>query len=238
MLFYCDLLICSGWLVVTAVVTFLNSFMCWSRFGNNSIRKASQLTTSTFMSINFLYGTFVLALYCTPICLVESSCWSKSPSSSSDLRTLSISIFSFCLTFPSTSIILVRGPLVYPLISGNIRQPKMEPSLRQYTQNRVCYVVYRAIRSSRNNPNMNHLLMSEIFSTNCVELNSSLKCGRIETSWWPYESLWSSQIMLYIVSRNCIIWMISRTMFLRKRKLGPVMIMTMSERLAVTSKKG
>ena len=101
------------------------------------------------MSINFLYGTFVLILYCTPICLVESSCLTKS---SSDLRTLSISLFSFCLTFPSTSIILVRGPLVYPLISWNIRQPKMEPSLPQYTQNRVCYVVYRATGSSRNNP--------------------------------------------------------------------------------------
>ena len=104
------------------------------------------------MSINFLYGTFVLILYCTPICLVESSCLTKSPYSSSDLRTLSISLFSFCLAFPSTSIILVRGPLVYPSISGNIRQPKMEPSLRQYTQNRVCYVVYRATGSSRNNP--------------------------------------------------------------------------------------
>ena len=103
------------------------------------------------MSINFLYGTFVLILYCTPICLVESSCLTKSLPSSSDLRTLSISLFSFGLTFPST-IILVRGPLVYPLISGNIRQPKMEPSLRQYTQNRVCYVVYRATGSSRNNP--------------------------------------------------------------------------------------
>ena len=102
------------------------------------------------MSINFLYGTFVLILYCTPICLVESSCLTKSPYSSSDLRTLSISLFSFCLAFPSTSIILVRGPLVYPSISGNIRQPKMEPSLRQNTQNRVCYVVYRLIRSSRN----------------------------------------------------------------------------------------
>ena len=106
------------------------------------------------MSINFLYGTFVLILYCTPICLVESSCLTKSPYSSSDLRTLSISLFFFCLTFPSTSIILVRGPLVYPSISGNIRQPKMEPSLRQYTQNRVCYVVYRLIRSSRNNPTL------------------------------------------------------------------------------------
>ena len=105
------------------------------------------------MSVNFLYGTFVLILYCTPICLVESSCLTKSPYSSSDLRTLSISLFSFCLAFPSTSIILVRGPLVYPSISGNIRQPKMEPSLRQNTQNRVCYVVYRLIRSSRNNPN-------------------------------------------------------------------------------------
>ena len=104
------------------------------------------------MSLNFLYGTFVLILYCTPICLVESSCLTKSPSSSSDLRTLSISLFSFCLAFPSTSIILVRGPLVYPLICGNIRQPKMEPSLRQNTQNRVCYVVYRATGSSRNNP--------------------------------------------------------------------------------------
>ena len=105
------------------------------------------------MSINFLYGTFVLILYCTPICLVESSCLTKSPSSSSDSRTLSISLFSFCFAFPSTSIILVRGPLVYPSISGSIRQPKMEPSLRQNTQNRVCYVVYRVIRSSRNNPN-------------------------------------------------------------------------------------
>ena len=104
------------------------------------------------MSINFLYGTFFLILYCTPICLVESSCLTKSPSSSSDLSSLSISLFSFCLAFPLTSIILVRGPLVYPSISGNIRQPKMEPSLRQYTQNRVCYVVYRVIRSSRNNP--------------------------------------------------------------------------------------
>ena len=104
------------------------------------------------MSINIFYGTFFLILYCTPICLVESLCLTKSPSSSSDLRTLSISLFSFCLTFPSTSIILVRGPLVYPLISGNICQPKMEPSLRQYTPNRVCYVVYRATGSSRNNP--------------------------------------------------------------------------------------
>ena len=104
------------------------------------------------MSINFLYGTFVLILYCTPICLVESSCLTKSPSSSSDLRTLSILLFSFCLTFPSTSIILFRGPLVYPLISGNIRQPKMEPFLRQYSQNRVCYVVYRVTGSSRNKP--------------------------------------------------------------------------------------
>ena len=108
------------------------------------------------MSINFLYGTCVLILYCTPICLVESSCLTKSPSSSSDLRTLSISLFSFCLAFLSTSIILVRGPLVYPSISGNIRQPKMEPSLRQNTQNRVCYVVYRLIRSSRNNPNLQY----------------------------------------------------------------------------------
>ena len=104
------------------------------------------------MSINFFYGTFVLILYCTPICLVESSCLTKSPSSSSDLRTLSISLFSFCLTFQSTSIILFRGPLVYPLISGNIRQPKMEPFLRQYFQNRVCYVVYRVTGSSQNKP--------------------------------------------------------------------------------------
>ena len=104
------------------------------------------------MSINFFYGTFVLILYCTPICFVESSCLTKSPSSSSDLRTLSILLFSFCLTFPSSSIILFRGTLVYPLISGNIRQPQMEPSLRQYTQNRVCYVVYRVTGSSRNKP--------------------------------------------------------------------------------------
>ena len=83
---------------------------------------------------------------------MESSCLTKSPSSSSDLRTLSILLFSFCLTFPSSSIILFRGTLVYPLISGNIRQPKMEPFLRQYSQNRICYVVYRVTGSSRNKP--------------------------------------------------------------------------------------
>ena len=92
---------------------------------------------------------------------MESSCLTKSPSSSSDLRTLSISLFSFCLTFPSTSIILFRGPLVYPLISGNIRQPKMEPFLRQYSQNRVCYVVYRVTGSSRNKP-MRHTLSDKV----------------------------------------------------------------------------
>ena len=112
----------------------------------------NSLTTSTFMSINFSYGPFVLILYCTPICLVESPCWTKSPSSSSDLRTLSISIFSFCWTFPSTSIILVKWPLVYPLISGNIPQPKMESSLRQYTQNWVHSVVYWVTGLSWNNP--------------------------------------------------------------------------------------
>ena len=107
------------------------------------------------MSINLLYDTFVLILYFTPICIVESSCLTKSPSSSSDSRTLSISLFSFCLIFSSISIILIRGPLVYPLISWNIRQPKMEPSLRQCTQNLVCYIVYRVTGSSRNKPSIN-----------------------------------------------------------------------------------
>ena len=65
---------------------------------------------------------------------------------------MSISLFSFCLTFPSTSIILFRGPLVYPSIYGYIRQSKIEPSLRQYFQNRVCYVVFGLPSSQRNFP--------------------------------------------------------------------------------------
>ena len=132
------------------------------------LHKSGITTTSTFLSINFLYGTFVLILYCTPICLVESSCLTNSPSSSSDLRTLSILLFSFCLTVPSTSIILVRGPLVYTLISGNIRQPKMEPSLSQYTQNWVCYVVYCATGSSRNNPIADAEQVSPLSLKRCV----------------------------------------------------------------------
>ena len=134
-------------------MTFLNSFMCWSRFGKNSIRQASQF----FNNINLHVYKLLIWNFCSHTLLHSNMlsgilCLTKSPYSSSDLRTLSISLFSFCLAFPSTSIILVRGPLVYPSISGNIRQPKMEPSLRQNTQNRVCYVVYRLIRSSRNNP--------------------------------------------------------------------------------------
>ena len=143
---------------MTTLVIFLNSFMCWSRFGKNSKSQASQFFNNINLHVYKLFiWNFCFILYCTPICLVESSCLTKSPSSSSDLRTLSTSLFSFCSTSPSTSIILVRGPLVYPLISGNIRQPKMEPALRQYTQNGVCYVVYRATGSSRNNPNFDAL---------------------------------------------------------------------------------
>ena len=52
----------------------------------------------------------------------------------------------------STPIILFRVPLVYPLISGNICQSKMEPSLHQYSQNRVCYVVFELPSSRRNFP--------------------------------------------------------------------------------------
>ena len=84
------------------------------------------------LSINFSYGTFVLILYCTPICLVKSSCLTKSTSSSSNLRTLSISLFSICFTFPSTSIILVRGPLGYPLFLGIFASQKWN---RLYTNN-------------------------------------------------------------------------------------------------------
>ena len=53
MFFYCDLQICSGWLNVTA---FLNFFMCWSRFGKNSISQASQF----FNNINLhIYKLFI-----------------------------------------------------------------------------------------------------------------------------------------------------------------------------------
>ena len=49
----------------------------------------------------------------------------------------------------------------------------MEPSLRQYTQNRVRYVVYRVNRSSRNTPNV---LGEEELGECGVELSSHCSC--------------------------------------------------------------